>query len=50
MPTLYASCAVPTLADVPMNSDISIMPTRIAGTPVRPVVPDVKVFADLTDR
>ena len=50
IPCLKASCAVPTLADVPMNSDISIMPTRMAGTPVRPVVPEVKVFAVLTER
>jgi len=41
---------VPTLADVQINSDISIRPTKTAGTPVCPVVPDVKVFAVLTDR
>jgi hypothetical protein len=31
-----------------MNSDISISPTRTAGTP-EPAVPDVKVAAVLTD-
>ena len=31
-----------------MNSDISISPTRTAGTP-EPVVPEVKVVAVVTD-
>jgi hypothetical protein len=41
---------VPTLAEVPMNSDINIRPTRTAGMPERPLVPDVKVVVVLTDR
>jgi hypothetical protein len=50
MPNLKASWAVPTLAEVPMNSDISIRPTRTAGTPEWPDVPDVNVVVVLTER
>ena len=50
MPNLYASWAVPTLADVPMNSDISIRPTRTAGMPEWPLVPEVKVVVVVTER
>ena len=50
MPNLYASWAVPTLADVPMNSDINIRPTSTAGMPEWPLVPDVKVVVVVTER
>jgi hypothetical protein len=41
---------VPTLADVPINSDISIKPTNIAGTPEWPLVPEVNALVVVTER
>jgi hypothetical protein len=41
---------VPTLAEVPMNSDINIRPTNTAGTPEWSLVPAVKVAVVETDR
>ena len=50
MPDLKASCVVPTLAAVPMNSDISRKPTRTAGTLAPMPLAVVNECALVTDR